>query len=83
LNHDLHDNVGHRVCWWHFRVRFKAFKEVLDTLKEIGKGFLARVDILGSLTNVAVRSASTKIRDSHQEEDSDASGDYIRGRECL
>jgi hypothetical protein len=51
FNHDLHDYASHRVSWWHFRVRFKPFEEVLDTLEEISKGFLARFDILGSLTD--------------------------------
>jgi hypothetical protein len=83
FNHDLHDNVSHRVSWWHFRVSLKPFKEVLDTLEEVGKGFLTRFDILGSLTNVAVKNASTQIQDSHQEEDSDTSRDYTRGREYL
>ena len=46
--------------WWHFRIGFKAFEEVLDTLEEIGKGFFTCADILGSLTDIAVKNASKK-----------------------
>jgi len=59
FHHYLHDHVSHRISWWHFRVRFEAFEEVLDTLEEIGKGFFTRVDILGGLTDIAVKNPST------------------------
>jgi hypothetical protein len=56
----LDNDIGHRVCWRHFRIRFEAFEEVLDTLKEIGKGFFTRADVLGSLTDIDIENDSKK-----------------------
>jgi len=60
FDHDLHDYVSHRLSWWHFHVRFEAFEEIFDTLEEIDKGLLTRVNILGGLIDIPVENPSTK-----------------------
>ena len=60
LDHYLHNDIGHRICWWHFCIGFEAFEEVLDPLEEIGKRFFTCADILGGLTDIAVENASTR-----------------------
>jgi hypothetical protein len=54
FNHYLDNDVGHSVCWRHFRVGFEPFEEVLDPIEQIGKGFFTCRDVLGSLTDIDV-----------------------------
>jgi CHAD domain-containing protein len=85
FNHDLDNDVRHRVCWRYFRIGFEAFEEVLDPIEQIGKGFFTCSDVLGSLTDIEVENASltNSRKRSYQEEDSDASRDDICWGEYL
>ena len=79
FNHYLDDDIGHRVCWWHFRIGFESFEEVLDPIEEIDKGFFTGADVLGSLADFGIKNASKKTiwGDPHQEENTDTSRDDI------
>jgi hypothetical protein len=65
FGHHLHHHVSHCIIWWYFRVGFKAFEEVLDTLERLAKASCA--EIHGSLTDITVERPST----TNQEENTD------------
>ena len=50
FSHYLHNRVGHRGSWWHFRVRLKTFEKTLNPHKDINEYILARNYIFSRLT---------------------------------
>jgi hypothetical protein len=60
FDHYFNNDISHRLSWWHFRVSLKASEEIFDTFEQIGKRFFTRVNIFGSLANIAVKNRSTR-----------------------
>ena len=48
--HYLHNRVGHRSSWRHFRVRLKTFEKTLNPHKDVNEYILTRSYVLSRLT---------------------------------
>ena len=57
---DLHNDIGHRGSWSHFRVCLETLEETLDAHKDANQHILARSYISGSLIHACVMIASTE-----------------------
>jgi hypothetical protein len=78
FDHYLDNDIGHRVCWRHFRLGFEAFEEVLYPIEQIRKVFFTCGDVLGSLTVIDDETPpKCDLGDPHQEQNPDASRDHI------